>query len=817
MITTKATDSQLVIERLEDFDPRSGSRVEQLLFNNRLAILALCALILLALGFQATKVKLNASFERMIPTSHPYITNFLKNKNDIAGSGNVVRVIVESKGGGIYDKDYLVTLQKISDELYLLPGVDRPKMKSLWTPSARWLAVTEDGLDGGPVIPEDYDGSAAALQRVRTNVERSGEVGQIVAPDAKSTIVVVPLLERDTETGKPIDYAALSGKLEEIRAKYDSGTIHVRITGFAKLIGDLIDGLKQMLIFFGVAILIAGGMLYWYTRCVRSTVLVLACSLIAVVWQLGLLPLLGYELDPYSVLVPFLVFAIGMSHGAQKMNGIMQDIGRGTHRVIAARYTFRRLFVAGLTALLCDAVGFAVLMLIRIQVIQDLAMIASIGVAILILTNLILLPILLSYVGVSPRAAARSLVEEAALPDRRGQRKHAMWRFLDLFTRPRYALAAVVVSAILGVVGFSVSLHLKVGDLDPGAPELRANSRYNNDVAFLSRNYGASSDVFVVMVKTPDNRCAAYETQAKVDALEWELRQTPGVETTASLSSLTRQILVLMNEGNAKWYELLPTQSMLNSVTNQVPPELFNPDCNTLSLLIYLKDHKAETLETVVGKLEEFAKFNNTGDVKFLLAAGNAGIEAATNIVVKKASREMLYWVYGAVILLCLVTFRSWRAVLCAVVPLVITSILCEALMVWLGIGVKVATLPVIALGVGIGVDYALYVMSIMLAQIKEGKSLSEAYYKSLLFTGKVVMLTGFTLAVGVATWVLSPIKFQADMGILLAFMFIWNMVGALILLPALATFLLPVKAPRKEDLQNAANVASGVKLTSDV
>jgi predicted RND superfamily exporter protein len=155
----------------------------------------------------------------------------------------------------------------------------------------------------------------------------------------------------------------------------------------------------------------------------------------------------------------------------------------------------------------------------------------------------------------------------------------------------------------------------------------------------------------------------------------------------------------------------------------------------------------------------------------------------------------MLFYIYGAVILMSLITFRSWRVVVVAVLPLVLTSLLAQALMVWLGIGVKVATLPVTALGVGIGVDYALYILSVTLARMREGASLSEAYYRALLFTGKVVMLTGFTLAAAVITWAFSPIKFQADMGVLLAFMFLWNMLGALILLPALGCFLL--KKPR--------------------
>jgi hypothetical protein len=238
---------------------------------------------------------------------------------------------------------------------------------------------------------------------------------------------------------------------------------------------------------------------------------------------------------------------------------------------------------------------------------------------------------------------------------------------------------------------------------------------------------------------------------------------------------------------------------MLNTVTARAPRGLYNDTCSLLTLYVYLRDHKADTLTRVVDHIEAFAKQNDTAEVTFLLAAGTAGIEAATNIVVKDAWRQMLFLVYGAVIVLSFITFRSWRAVVVAVLPLMLTSVLAEALMVALGMGVKVATLPVIALGVGIGIDYALYILSVTLAQLRAGATLSEAYYRALLFTGKVVMLTGVTLAIGVITWVASPIKFQADMGLLLAFMFMWNMLGALVLLPSLAHFLL--RAPRRVDL----------------
>jgi len=806
------TNKQPAAASLDAFDRNSGSIVERALFNHRLAVLLFCLLVTLALGSQLGRLQLNASFEKMIPTGHTYISNYLSNRSELAGLGNAVRIVVTANEGSIYDSNYLQVLQHISDEVFLIPGVDRSAMKSLWTPTTRWSGVTEEGLEGGPVIPEGYDGSSESLQTLQRNVARSNEIGQIVARDQRSSIVYIPLLAA-TPDGKPLDYSVLAKELEQLRSKYSSDRISIHITGFAKVMGDLIEGLQQILLFFALAIVITSVMLFRFTRCIRSTLLVVVCSLIAVVWQLGLLPLLGYELDPYSVLVPFLVFAIGMSHGAQKMNGIMQDIGRGMHRVVAARFTFRRLFMAGLMALLCDAVGFAVLMIIKIEVIQNLAVISSIGVAVLIFTNLILLPVLLSFIGVSAKAARRSLKEELA--EEAGESQPWLWRFLDLFTRRAWASAAVAVSVVLLVGGLLVSQHLKIGDLDPGAPELRQDSRYNRDAAYLTEHYGASSDVLAVMVKTPDYACTNVDTLMRLDKLEWRLGQLPGVEATNSLARLNRAVGVALNEGNPKWYDVINSQNMVNTITAGAPRGLYNDTCNLLTLYVYLSDHKADTLTRVVDEVEAFAATYDTRDVQFLLAAGNAGIEAATNIVVKKANHEMLIWVYAAVMLLCLATFRSWRATLCAILPLMLTSVLCEALMVMLGIGVKVSTLPVIALGVGIGVDYALYVMSILLAQLRQGQSLSRAYLQALRFTGKIVLLTGFTLAIGVATWVFSPIKFQADMGILLAFMFLWNMVGALVLLPALAHFL--VRTTRHDAQAQQVDPESATEATPDL
>ncbi len=814
-------DKMPVVRKLADFDQKSGNLLERLVFNNRLAMIVVCAIITVLLGYAAaTKLRLNASFEKMLPQSQPYIKNYLTYQKDLRGLGNAIRVVVENTDGDIFDPKYLEVLKQVNDALVLTPGVDRAWVKSLWMPAVRWTEVTEEGFRGGPVMPDSYNGSPQTVEQLKQNIARSGIVGSLVANNFKSSMIFVPLLVKEAATGNPIDYHGLSKVLDEsIRDKYElaksleekvraqeTPNVKIRVIGFAKLIGELINGLVKVMMFFGIAAVIATVIIYWYTRCVRSTALVIACSIVAVIWQLGLVALFGFELDPFSILVPFLVFAIGVSHGAQKMNGIMQDIGRGTHKLVAARYTFRRLFLAGLTALLADAVGFAVLILIDIPVIRDLAMTASIGVAVLIFTNLLLLPVLLSYTGVSKTAAERSLREERE--ETRGKGLGAVWTWLDKFTTRRYAIGAIAVSLVLAVIGFLVSQNLKIGDLDPGAPELRADSRYNQDNAYITANYALSSDQFAVIVKTDKEGCLKYPTLIEADRLAWFLKQLPGVQTTVSLVDAARQITAGSFEGNPKWLTINRNQDVLNyaaqnaSVNN---PDLFNTDCSIMPVIAYLADHKAETLNRVVAAASEFAEKHNDKDRQFLLAAGSAGIEAATNIVVEQANRTMLLYVYTAVIILCFITFRSWRAVVVAILPLVITSILCEALMVSLGIGVKVATLPVIALGVGIGVDYALYLLSVQLAQQRAGLPLTEAYKKAVQFTGKVVALVGITLAAGVITWAWSPIKFQADMGILLTFMFVWNMIGALVLIPALSYFLLPTSVVAKAAARRSA------------
>lgn len=763
---------------------------ERLIFNNRPLVLIACALFSIFLFWQAAQLRPETSFEKMIPLSHSYVQTMLEHRDDLSNLGNSVRISVEAINGDIFDAEYMETLRQISDEAFYIPGVDRAGVRSLWSPSVRWTEVTEEGFDGGEVIPHTYDGSQESLEDLRSNILKSGQVGRLVANNFKSSMVEIPLLEmfpdpEDQSRLLQLDYREFSHQLEEhIRDKYQSQNpnVKIHIIGFAKKVGDLIDGLIGVAAFFAVALIITFGLLLRFTHCIRSTLTVLLTTLIAVGWQLGLLNLMGFGIDPYSMLVPFLVFAIGISHGVQIINGIALSSSTAVNALSAARMAFRQLFIPGLIALASDAIGFTTLLLIDIGVIRELAIGAAVGVAMIILANLIVLPVLASYVGLSKKALEYSRASV--------NRESRFWRVVSNAAGGK--LATVLIVLAMGAAGFGLwyGQNLQIGDLDQGAPELHPDSRYNLDNDFVIHNYSTSSDVLVVMVKTASESCSAYPVMQAMDDLSWTMENTPGVQSVVSMVTVSKQVIKGMNEGSLKWEALSRNADVLNNSIARAGA-LYNADCSLAPVLIFLEDHKADTLSTAVAAVEAFAQERNTDDYQFLLAAGNAGIEAATNDVIKESEVRMLLAVYAVVIITCLIAFRSFTAMLCIVLPLALTSVLGNALMAFLGIGIKVSTLPVIALGVGIGVDYGIYIYSRLESFLRMGLPLQEAYYRTLKSTGKAVLFTGICLAIGVATWIFSAIKFQADMGLMLTFMFLWNMLGAIWLLPALAHFLI--------------------------
>lgn len=755
---------------------------EKLVFENRLVVILLFTVATIFLGYRASQLQLDAGFTKNIPLQHEYMQSYMKHRKDFGGANNIL-VSVCDRSGNIYNQTFFDTLKNVHDQLFFINGVDRSLVVSLFSPSTRFTEIVEGGFAGGPVIPADFDSASdQALATVASNVEKAGIVGRQVSDDYQCAMVTAQLLELDPVTGEQLNTLALAAELEEqLRGKFENDDTSIHIIGFSKMIGDVADGAKDVVLFFAIAIAITAVMVYFFSRSKTLTVLPLFCSIVAVVWQLGLLTQIGFGLDPMSILVPFLVFAIGVSHGVQMINAVGKKVVAGDTPIEASRAAFRTLLIPGGIALLSDTVGFLTLLVIDIGIIRELAITASMGVAVIILTNLILLPVLMSYAKFNKKYLDRFA----------GKEEHAtwFWEWLAKCTSGRVSVMILFVTTVLFVLGSIQAQKMKIGDLHAGAPSLHEYSRYNQDTFLITDKYAISVDYVSVLVETSPESCTEFDVMNAIDEFQWKMSNIEGVQSAVSLASVAKVVNAGYNEGNPKWQVLPRNQQTMVQAISRVPTSsgLLNGDCSVMPVILFMEDHKAETITRVIDAVKEYREQYETDDMKFKLASGPVGVMAAQNEAVAAAQDPMMWYVFTAVILLCLISFRSLRATLAVVVPLYVVSVLAQALMTFLEIGLTVSTLPVTALGVGIGVDYGIYILSTMNQKLKDGMAVKDAYLAALKERGSAVLFTGITLAVGVSTWVFSSLKFQMDMGILLTFMFVVNMLGAIVVLPALA------------------------------
>ncbi|TVP83245.1 MAG: RND family transporter, partial [Thioalkalivibrio sp.] len=368
----------------------------RLLFGQRRLFLAVFLLVTVALGYSATRLHVDAGFEKMIPLQHEYMQTFIAYR-DTFGGANRVLVALRQHEGEIYNAEFLETLKAVTDEIFFIPGVDRATVTSLFTPNVRFIEVVEEGFAGGDVIPAGFQGTPEELETVRENVQKSGQLGRLVANDHSGAMVTAELLEVDPSTGERLNYLAVADLLEEIRQRHEREGLDVHIIGFAKAVGDITDGARGVVLFFGLSFFITALLLYWYSSSVRLAVLTLVAAMIPVIWLLGLLPLIGFGIDPMSILLPFLIFAIGVSHAVQMTHAWRTEVIGGATAMDAAQNAFRKLFIPGAMAMTTTAVGFLVITRIEIDMVRELALTAGLGVALMLITNMLLLTLLLSW------------------------------------------------------------------------------------------------------------------------------------------------------------------------------------------------------------------------------------------------------------------------------------------------------------------------------------------------------------------------------------------------------------------------------------
>ena len=759
--------------------------VEPIVFGKRLVTLSILIALTAWFAFAASQTKVDAGWLKMVPLKHPYMQTFTEYYKDFGGANTII-VALQNKNGDIYNADFMDKMQKATDDVFFIPGVDRARVMSIFTPNVTYVEVIEGGLSGANVIPADYAPTPEMFERIRSNVGKAQIIGRLVSESQDGAMVMAELLEYDPVTQEKLEYTDVAAKLELIREKYEDENTTVHIIGFAKVVGEMTDAATEVVGFFGLALVMTTLLLWAYTGTLKLSLLPMGCSIVAVIWEFGLLTLSGFGVDPFAILVPFLVLSVSVSHGVQYVNAWVAEVDKGMNGYDASLETFRRLAIPGTVALITDVAGFATIYLIEIDSIQEMSLNAAYGVAAIIITNKILMPIWLTYMKIG------NMEEFRKKQLKREKMGDGLWKVIAKITHKGPASIALIVCAVL--LGWAMHMYpkLQTGDTQAGVPELRPESRYNIDSNTIVDNYTLGVDVFKVIAETKPDACIDYPIMEEIDRFSWHMTNTDGVQSVMSLQVLAKLVYSGLSEGRLN-AELIPRNRFaLAQATALVPTTtgMLNDDCDALALFIFIEDHKADTLKHIVQKVKDFEEANKGTEVTFRLASGNAGVMAATNEVVEAEEVRVVMYVYAVIVTFIFLSFRTLSGVLCVVLPLSLVSFMAYGVMAALGIGMKVATLPVVALAAGIGVDYGIYIYSELSEGLRKGKSLEQSFYETLHRTGKAVIFTGIALGLSVCTWLWSELQFQADMGIMLVFMFTANMFGAILIIPALAYFL---------------------------
>jgi uncharacterized protein len=760
--------------------------LERLFFGHRMAVLVSIGLFTVVMAFFAVQLRMDAGFEKQMPIGHEYIRTFQKYRNDLLGA-NRITVVVRARNGSIWTPQGLTRLYNVTQAVTYLPNVDRIGVRSLWTPNAFVNEITDEGFRAEPIIsgtitPDQL--TPAIVARIRHATTVGGYIGTLVSHNQNSAMITAELNERD-RNGKVLDYVAFNHLLEaQIRKPFEDAGYEIQIIGFAKQIGDIADGATAVLGFCGIALLLTALAVYWYCHSIRFTVLLISCSLTSLVWQFGTLKLLGFGLDPLAVLVPFLVFAIGVSHGVQQVNFIVREIAHGHSSFVAARQSFSGLLIPGVLALVTAFVSFITLLLIPIPMVRELAITAALGVAYKIVTNLILLPVAASCFNFTKAYADNAL--------KRAQLRASPLRVLARVAEPKFAGITLAVTIVVFGLAAWQSRDRVIGTLQPGAPELRADARFNRDATSIATNYDVGLDWLTVVIESTGHACDNPAVGLYEDDFAGAMQTEPGVVSVQSYSGMLRRYNQGYNEDYPKMnvVPIDPENYGAVSVDTGRVKGFVKADCSMSAVHLFLTDHKATTISRILDDVKAYRASHPFPGITVRLAAGNAGVLAATNEEVAASELPMMLYVYAAILVLVFLAYRDWRAMLACCLPLSVATFIGYWFMKELQIGLTVATLPVMVLAVGIGVDYAFYIYNRLQVHLSDGQNIVKAVQHAMLEVGVATIFTAITLAIGVATWSFSALKFQADTGKLLAFMFIVNLVMAMTALPALASVL---------------------------
>ena len=775
-------------------------RFAQLVDQYRVIILIGILLITAFFAYQLQYLKVYTSFEDLFPQNHPFIKVHNQIRENFGGA-NQVLIMVQVRKGDIFNRETLGKVKAISKRLRISPGVDPDKIRSIAVRKMKYARISSGRMKMEnlmfPNIPKTDEEMAYLKEKIYSSPRY---YGPFVSLDSKKTLITVDFFE------ERLDFKAIFEDLSKIREEMEDDNHIINIAGEPMHLGfiryhnrDVI----RILIITVVAIMI---ILYGYFRSVQGVVIPLLSGVVSGIWGLGIMALLGFNLDPLILVLPFLIALMTARHGMQKLVRYTEEYLKVGDGRTAARNVIVAMFTAGITGILTDSFGIALVALAAIPILQEISIVCVLWTIPTLIIALIFTPLLLSFTPVS-----RRLIAQFERRKENEEKETGRWdRILAWLGRcivGRGKWYVVTATVIIVAIGMVYSRNIEVGDFYPGSSILWPDHRYNKDALRITYSMPLLNPLYVILQgatkvdgKDSEWYLANGEVIREIDRFQQYMGRNRRVMFTQSIVNQMPGILMGMRDADPNWNffphedeELIYFLKMLIFRARPGTYEQFaDTKMNGANIIVYCRDKMPETVRSVIKDVRDYVSKVSLKEGDYLLAGGAIGVQAAVREEIHAAQIWNLTLALLGLLLFCKVNFRSVTAGLILTIPLAISNIITFALMAAYQIGLTVNTYPISSIGIGLGVDYGIYFVGRLLEEKERAADLNTAIINTIKSNGKAIIIIATTLTVGLVSWLLSPLKFQAEMGALFALLLFLNMLGAILLVPSLIAILKP-------------------------
>jgi predicted RND superfamily exporter protein len=780
-------------------------KIADFIIEKRVLILVVISLISIYFVYEVKDLKVHTNFADLLPQKHEYI----KVHNSIRsrfGGANTVVMVFQVKDGDIFNPTTLQKIKDITEELYLIPGVDRFKILSIAVNFLVDMVITSGGFDFMPLMFPDVPQTPEEIQSLREKVYSSVFYGSFVWFDNKKTLITADFFEDE------IDYPIIFKELRRIQEKYEDGNHTLSINGEPMHLG-YVDSYTDdiFLIMIGTFLVMFILFYYWY-RSLRATMIPFLAAALSGLWGLGFMVMMGYNLDPLILVFPFLVASRAACHTVQVIKRYTEECLIVKEGKSACKNVIEGMFAPGFTAITTDAMGIILIALTPIQILQKITMACTFWCVAQIIIAVVLVPIILSFLPISP-----GLLEKFA---RKGILDRILVKVGSLIGG-KGSLVVFAMVPLLIVFGYFGSRNIQVGDATPGSSLFWPWHRYNQDGFRIAFSMPILSPLYIVaegeesydLLSCPGKpRTQCGENFIEMARFQKFMRDTPGrlVMFVDSIVTAFEGTNSMMHEGDPNWFFFPVTDQevayMYYNVRDSGVPGSADRYCDAYNekaanIIIYCRDKTTPTIKTIMARVDEYIKKYSKLEppMQYKLAGGAFGVQAAVNEVIEEYHFKTLGWALLAIFIICGIMFRSFVAAFMLTLPLIVSNLIAFSMMATgmfyllpVPITITQSTLPVSAVGIGLGVDYGIYMLGRIIEEYKRKNDLKGAIETTMASVGEPIVFTALAMTGGLIVWIFSPLMFQSTMGFFLATILLLNMLGGLLLVPSFVAVMKP-------------------------